>query len=112
MTFTTSDGTNAVPLGKIRDVPVRFREITITVPIVVVDSTTYDMILGNEWLEKARAVLDIFGEVAEEFVQIRLYECLGSVLNDSKSSKHKDHPNIEEKEFTQNCSLDVLPQSR
>src|ERR1700677_1732158 len=62
LNFTTSGGNRAVPLGKMKDIPIRFGDITIPVTMLVVDTQTYDVILGNEWLDKARAVINIFGE--------------------------------------------------
>src|SRR5271163_2547131 len=61
-TFTTTNGATAVPLGKVREVPVRFGEITIPVDMIVVQTTTYKVILGNEWLKKAQAVIDLNAE--------------------------------------------------
>ena len=59
MTFVTADGTTSVPLGKVEDVPVRFGEATIPVDAVVTEATSYDMIIGNTWLHKAKAVIDL-----------------------------------------------------
>ena len=39
MKMIVADGTKAVPLGKVRDVPVRFGSQTITIDMVVTEST-------------------------------------------------------------------------
>src|SRR5947208_11733719 len=59
MKMIVADGTKAVPLGKVRDVPVRFGSQTIPIDMVVTESTSYDIILGNKWLNKAKAVIDL-----------------------------------------------------
>ena len=61
-TFTTANGAKAVPLGKLLEVPVRFGEVTIPVDMIVVQTTTYEVILGNEWLKKAHATVDLNAE--------------------------------------------------
>ena len=62
LTFTTSTGHDAVPLGKVREVPVRIGEITIPIDMIVVQTTTYEVILGNDWTKKAKVVIDIDAE--------------------------------------------------
>ena len=62
MAFTTANGETATPLGKIRDIPIRFGNATIPVDCIVVDTATYDLILGNEWLAKAKATVDLNAE--------------------------------------------------
>src|SRR5208282_5030261 len=62
MAFTTANGETATPLGKIRDIPVRFGNATIPIDCIVVDTATYDLILGNEWLVKAKATVDLNAE--------------------------------------------------
>ena len=59
MRMIVADGTKAIPLGKVKDVPVRFGNCTIPTSMMVTESTTYDLILGNEWLTKAQAVIDL-----------------------------------------------------
>jgi len=44
-------------LGVIKDVPITLGACTITIDVIVIESTTYDIILGNNWLKKAHAEL-------------------------------------------------------
>jgi gag-polyprotein putative aspartyl protease len=61
-TFTIANGAIAVPLGKVREVPVCFGEVTIPIDMIIVQTTTYEVILGNEWLKKAHAIVDLNAE--------------------------------------------------
>ena len=58
-TVVVADGGEAVTLGIVRDVPVTFGNCTITIDMVVTQSTSYDVILGVDWLKKANALLDL-----------------------------------------------------
>ena len=60
LTLVVADGKEATPLGMVKDIPVRFGNCTITVDkALVTQSTTYELILGNVWLHKARAIIDL-----------------------------------------------------
>ena len=58
LTFTTATGVRAVPLGKVHEIPVKLGDITVPIDMVVVQTTTYEVILGTEWLDKVHAVID------------------------------------------------------
>jgi len=60
--FITAEGKEVVPLGIMREVPVRFGEITIPVDMNVSNAETYDIILGNDWLKKAQAKINVTTE--------------------------------------------------
>ena len=60
--YITADGKEVTPLGKFLDVPVKFGEVTVTVDMSVSDADTYDVILGNDWLRKAKATIDVNAE--------------------------------------------------
>jgi dUTP pyrophosphatase len=62
MTIIVADGIEATPIGKVKDIPVRFGEATIPTNAIVIDSHTYEFIIGNKWLEKAKAVIDFPAE--------------------------------------------------
>ena len=62
MKFTTANGETATPLGLVRDIPIRFGGVTIPINAVVVQTTTYEIILGNDWLKKAKASIDYNSE--------------------------------------------------
>ena len=49
-------------LGKVEDIPVKFGEATILINTIVTNATSYELILGNEWLRKAKAVVDLNAE--------------------------------------------------
>ena len=46
-------------MGKIRDVPIKFGEATIPVDVIVTNATNYDILIGNQWLHKAKAMIDL-----------------------------------------------------
>src|SRR5665213_1867997 len=58
LTFTTATGVRAVPLGKVHEIPVKIGNITVPMDMVVVQMTTYEVILGTEWLDKVHAIID------------------------------------------------------
>ena len=58
-TLVIADGKKSVPLGEVRDVPVTFARATIPIRMIVTDARTYEIILGNDWLTKAGAVLNL-----------------------------------------------------
>ena len=53
MTIVVADGYKATPLGKVEEVPIKFGPIIIIMNMVIVNTTTYDAILGNDFLTKA-----------------------------------------------------------
>jgi predicted aspartyl protease len=59
MVYITADGTRATPLGKIREVPIKIGGATIPVDVIVTSATNYDILIGNQWLHKARAIIDL-----------------------------------------------------
>src|SRR5665213_1600816 len=58
LTFMTATGVRAVPLGKVHEIPVKLGDITVPMDMVVVQTTTYEVILRTEWLDKVHAVID------------------------------------------------------
>jgi deoxyuridine 5'-triphosphate nucleotidohydrolase len=57
-TLVVADGSKSIALGEMKEVPVTFNNTTIPVDMTVTESTTYDVILGNDWLSKAHAKID------------------------------------------------------
>jgi hypothetical protein len=47
-TMSVADGREVVPLGRIRELPIQFGKIIILIEAVVVDTTTYDLIISND----------------------------------------------------------------
>ena len=62
LTITVADGHKAVPIGRIFDVPVKFGAVIIVMNMVVVDTTSYDAVLGTDFLTKSKAVIDFDAE--------------------------------------------------
>jgi hypothetical protein len=56
--FLLADGKHVKPLGIVHNVPIRFGNFTIPINAYVGESTEYDIIIGNNWLSKARAMID------------------------------------------------------
>jgi hypothetical protein len=58
-TLVIADGSEATPLGVMYDVPVTFGDVTIIIDMQVTNSTSYEIIIGTDWLEKAQAVINM-----------------------------------------------------
>ncbi len=54
-----ADGSRSTPLGEVTEVPVTFGNETISIDMIVTASETYQIILGNNWLVKAKANIDL-----------------------------------------------------
>ena len=50
-----ADGSRSTPLGEVYEVPITFGNETIMNDMIVTASETYQIILGNNWLKKAKA---------------------------------------------------------
>jgi hypothetical protein len=61
VTFTVATGQKATALGIIKNVPITVGGLTIPITAIVSTSTSYDILLGNDWLIKANAILDLAG---------------------------------------------------
>ncbi len=53
-----ADGTKTTALGEMKDIPVQFGNCMIPINMTVCESTSYDIILGVDWLAKAQAKID------------------------------------------------------
>lgn len=62
LTITVADGHEAVPLGRVFSVPVKFGPATINMDMIVVDTTSYELVLGNDFFKKTKAVIDLNAE--------------------------------------------------
>ena len=56
--IVVADGTKTTAIGEMKDVPVCFGNCTIPVDFTVCNATSYDLILGVNWLKKAQAKID------------------------------------------------------
>src|SRR5215217_4839162 len=56
---TIADGNETVTLGEVKDIPFTVAGCTITMDALVIETHTYYIILGNDWLLKARARINI-----------------------------------------------------
>ena len=54
-----ADGSKSTPLGEVTEVPITFGNETISIDMIVTASETYQIILGNNWLFKAKANIDL-----------------------------------------------------
>ena len=50
-------GKKTAPLGIVKQVPVQMRDIEVTVDMIVTTSLEYNILLGNEWLQKVNAII-------------------------------------------------------
>src|ERR1700748_1243028 len=62
MTIIVADGHNATPLGKVHNVPVKFGGVTIAITMIVVETDSYDVVLGNDFLKQVNAIVDFNAE--------------------------------------------------
>src|SRR5437588_7972265 len=46
------------PLGQVFELPIQFRPMIIPITAIIVDTDSYDLVLGNIWLRKVRTILD------------------------------------------------------
>ena len=58
-----ADGSRSTPLGEVREVPITFENETITIDMIVTASETYQIILRNNWLKKAKANINLEAEM-------------------------------------------------
>jgi hypothetical protein len=58
-TVTIADGNDMTSLGVVKEVPFTIAGCTISMDAMVVKTHSYDILLGNDWLHKARARIDI-----------------------------------------------------
>ena len=54
-----ADGRQTVALGEMDNVTVMFGNCEVPINMTVTEATGYDIILGNDWLQKARAKIDL-----------------------------------------------------
>ena len=57
--INVATGTNHTLLGRIFELPVQFGKLIIPTTAMVMDVDSYDLLLGNDWLIKAQAVIDL-----------------------------------------------------
>ena len=62
LTITVADGHRAVPIGRIFKVPIVFGNTTTVMDMIVVNTTSYDIVLGTDFLTEAKAVIDFNAE--------------------------------------------------
>ena len=60
--ITVADGHRVTPIGRIFDVLVKFGAVIIVMNMVVVDTTSYDAVLGTDFLIKSKATIDFSAE--------------------------------------------------
>src|SRR3954462_12855758 len=53
-----ADGYKSTPLGKVFNVPVKILGATISINMIIVDTTSYEVVLGNGFLKKVKATID------------------------------------------------------
>ena len=58
-TLSNANGTQHAPLGKVFDLPIQFGKMVILITVMVVKVSTYHLLLGNDWLGKAGAIIDM-----------------------------------------------------
>ena len=58
-TLVIADGKRSVPLGEVWEVPITFGNETSTIDMIVTAAETYQIILGNNWLKKVKAIINM-----------------------------------------------------
>ena len=59
ITYTVANGQRDTTLGIVTKVPIQVQGLTIPIDMIVTNANSYDVILGNEWLVKANAIIDL-----------------------------------------------------
>ena len=55
-----ADGSASTPLGLVRDIPIQVGKACLNVPqAIVTPATSYDLILGTDWMHRVGANVDI-----------------------------------------------------
>ena len=57
-----ADGSRSTPLREVREVPITFRNEMIMIDMIITASETYQIILGNNWLKKAKTNINLEAE--------------------------------------------------
>ena len=99
MTFVVADGATATPLGKVRQVPVRFGGTTIPIDVIVTQTTSYDIILGNDWLAKSRAVIDLNAEKMKITWRGRTWQIPLNLQKGVRPEMIEDEKDVEDNEY-------------
>ena len=57
--MTVADGRSSTPLGRVFQLPIQFGKLVIPSEALVVDTRTYDLLIGNDWITAVKAVIDM-----------------------------------------------------
>ena len=57
-----TDRSRSTPLGEVHEVPIIFGNETIAIDMIITVLETYQIILGNNWLKKAKANINLEAE--------------------------------------------------
>jgi len=104
-----------IPIGEIEDFPVTFGKVTIPVTMAVIDTPQYPIILGNDWLSKAQAVISYRDPMEMEITWKGRrqrspveYSKLPSLYTDLEEEEEEEEGEIEEEEFEINVLGDWI----
>ncbi|KAG9293411.1 hypothetical protein G9A89_009135 [Geosiphon pyriformis] len=56
--FIIADGTTKTPISEIDDFPIKINGIIVPIKVLVMNTTQYQALVGNDWLFKTNAMLD------------------------------------------------------
>lgn len=73
-TIIIADGCRDMPLEKVTNLPIRFSKLIIPMNAIIVDTTSYDLVIGNDWLTKVRDIINIDAQKIYIYWKGRYYE--------------------------------------
>src|SRR5581483_4627092 len=62
-------------LGKVKDLPINIKGITIPIDVDVSEATTYTVIVRNDWLTKTNGIIDFNYEIMELYYNGQKLRC-------------------------------------
>jgi deoxyuridine 5'-triphosphate nucleotidohydrolase len=98
----TADGTSSLPLGIVHNIPITFGPGTeMMISAIVVNTDTYDMVLGNGWISEVRGIIDVYHGKMEMTVNDNQFEIpidikVGITKKEEEEDQENDYPDLED----------------
>jgi hypothetical protein len=114
--ITGIHGNKRLPTGEYDDLPVTVQQLTIPADVVIIDTTAYSLIVGNEWLSKARANIDwdsmhVTLRWKQQNVRVP-FQCWTSIADDPDStSEDEDSDTTDEEEDEEDHTFHSIPEA-
>ena len=53
-----ADEYKLIPLGRVYNIPIKIAEATVGINMIVIDTISYEVVIGNRFLKKVKATID------------------------------------------------------